>query len=84
MLMRTHAAETVKDNLAELRRRAELESLRPFIIDSGCFIPSANPKTAPITMEELKKEVEALRLQTGTVTDSAAVALAAGALFALL
>ena len=55
MLMQTHAAEAVKENLAELKRRAELESLRPFLIDSGCFVPGANPKTTPITMEELKK-----------------------------
>jgi len=62
MLMRTHAAETVKDNLDELRRRAELESLRPFLVDSGCFVPSANPKTTPITMEELKKLARAWKL----------------------
>ena len=48
-------AERLNSNLDELRRRAELESLRAFCIDSGCFAPSANPKMAAITMEELKK-----------------------------
>lgn len=62
MLMQTHAAEAVKENLAELKRRAELESLRPFLIDSGCFVPGANPKTTPITMEELKKLARAWKL----------------------
>ena len=62
MLMRTHAAEAVKENLVELRRRAELESLRPFLIDSGCFVPGVNPKTTPITMEELKKLARAWKL----------------------
>ena len=62
MLRRTGVAERLNNNLDELRRRAELESLRPFCIDSGCFAPSANPKKAAITMEELKKLARSWKL----------------------
>ena len=62
MLKRTVVAERLNSNLDELRRRAELESLRPFCIDSGCFAPSTNPKKAPITMEELKKLARSWKL----------------------
>ena len=62
MLKRTVVAERLNNNLDELRRRAELESLRPFCIDSGCFAPSANPKKAAITMEELKKLARSWKL----------------------
>ena len=62
MLKRTGVAERLNSNLDELRRRAELESLRAFCIDSGCFAPSANPKMAAITMEELKKLARSWKL----------------------
>lgn len=58
----THAAESLQRNLEELKRRAELESLRPFCEEYVCFNPGANPKTAPVTMEELKKLARAWKL----------------------
>lgn len=63
----THAAESLQRNLDELKRRAELESLRPFCEEYVCFNPGANPKTAPVTMEELKKLARAWKLH-GTST----------------
>ncbi len=62
MLQATHAAKQQQDNLDELRRRAELESLRPFVKESCCFLPSANPNTAVIGMDELKKLARSWKL----------------------
>ncbi len=41
--------------LDELKRRDDLESLRPYLIEEQCFPATKKPETAPITMEELKK-----------------------------
>lgn len=41
--------------LDELKRRDDLESLRPYLIEEQCFPATKNPDTAVITMEELKK-----------------------------
>jgi len=62
MLQSTKVAGNLKDNLNELRRGAELESLRPFVKECCCFLPTANPDTAQITMEELKKLARAWKL----------------------
>jgi len=51
----SRVATALENNLDELRRRQELESLRVFVENEQCFMPSADPKTASITMEELKK-----------------------------
>jgi hypothetical protein len=62
MLQPTKVAGKLHDNLGELRRRAELESLRPFIKETCSFLPTVNPDTASITMEELKKLARAWKL----------------------
>ena len=62
MLQPTKVHANLKDNLNELRRGAELESLRPFVKECCCFLPTANPDTATITMEELKKLARAWKL----------------------
>ncbi len=62
MLQPTKAASHLQGNLSELRRGAELESLRPFVKECCCFLPSADPDTAQITMEELKKLARAWKL----------------------
>ena len=62
MLQPTKVHANLKNNLNELRRGAELESLRPFVKECCCFLPSANPDTAAITMEELKKLARAWKL----------------------
>ena len=41
--------------LDELKRRDDLESLRKHLIDEQCFPAAKDPRTAVITMEELKK-----------------------------
>ena len=73
----THAAESLQRNLDELKRRAELESLRPFCEEYVCFNPGANPKTAPVTMEELKKLARAWKLHgTSTIPEIVTQSLA--------
>jgi len=62
MLQPTKVAGNLMGNLHELRRGAELESLRPFIEECCCFLPNANPDTAHITMGELKKLARAWKL----------------------
>lgn len=41
--------------LDELKRREDLESLRKYLIEENCFPALKDPRTAVITMEELKK-----------------------------
>lgn len=41
--------------LDELKRRDDLESLRPHLIEEQCFPATKNPDNCIITMEELKK-----------------------------
>jgi hypothetical protein len=41
--------------LDELKRREDLESLRKYLTEENCFPALKDPKTAIITMEELKK-----------------------------
>jgi hypothetical protein len=41
--------------LDELKKRDDLESLRPYLIEEQCFPATKNPDNAVITMEELKK-----------------------------
>lgn len=51
-------AQALNNNLNELRRRQDEESLRVYLIRENCFsllLSSHEMKTAPITMEELKK-----------------------------
>lgn len=48
--------------LDELKRREDLESLRPFLIAEQCFPSSKDPETSMITMEELKKLVRIWKL----------------------
>jgi len=49
-------------NLAELKRRRDLEMLRVFLQHEHCFAPSANPDTAQINMDDLKKLARAWKL----------------------
>ena len=62
MLQSTKTASKQQDNLNELRRQAELESLRPFVKDSCCFLPKADPDTHVIGMDELKKLARSWKL----------------------
>jgi hypothetical protein len=55
-------AVSLESNLEELRRRSNLESLRPFIAAEQCFPPQSDPATNAITMEELKKLARAWKL----------------------
>ena len=48
--------------LEELRRREELESLRPYLINDQCFPSFRDPLVSAITMEELKKLARAWKL----------------------
>ena len=48
--------------MAELKRRRDLETLRVFLKHDHCFAPSANPDTAQINMDDLKKLARAWKL----------------------
>jgi len=54
-MKKTTAGKELERNLMELRRRQELESLRVYVEHACCFQPNHDPRTQPITMEELKK-----------------------------
>ena len=62
MLQSTKTAGNLQGNLSELRRRAELESLRPFVKETCCFQPNVNPDIATIGMDELKKLARSWKL----------------------
>ena len=49
-------------NLAELKRRRDLEMLRIFLKHEHCFAPLVNPDEAIISMEDLKKLARAWKL----------------------
>ncbi len=53
---------SVENNLLELTRRAQLESLRYYCALYACFPPLKDPLTAPVTVEELKKLARAWKL----------------------
>jgi len=53
---------SVENNLLELRRRAQLESLRYYCALYSCFPPARDPTNASISVEELKKLVRAWKL----------------------
>ena len=61
-LAKPPCARDLADNIAELRRRRDVELLRVFLKGEHCFQPSADPEKAPITMEELKKLARAWKL----------------------
>ena len=52
----------LESNLAELKRRRDLENLRIFLKHEHCFAPSVNPDDAIISMEDLKKLARAWKL----------------------
>ena len=62
MLRPTGVAHHLQENLDELHRRAELESLRAFLKEYGCFNPSANPDSSSIGYDELKKLARSWKL----------------------
>ena len=80
-------AERLSNNLSELKRRQDEESLRVYLIRENCFnllISSQEMKSAQITMEELKKLARAWKLnerrnfwKTHTDKDSMVAALCA-------
>ena len=55
-------ARSMSSNIDELKRRHDLESLRPYIIREQCFPLNVDGSHAPITMEELKKLARAWKL----------------------
>ena len=52
----------LESNLAELKRRRDLEMLRVFLKHEHCFAPLVNPDQAIISMEDLKKLARAWKL----------------------
>lgn len=40
-------AAILDNNLEELRRREDLESLRPYLVDEQCFMPHKDLITSP-------------------------------------
>ena len=65
-LLKNHCATELERNLDELRRKKELESLRPHITNANCFHPSKDPETATIVMEDLKRLCRAWKLHEKT------------------
>ena len=55
-------AKSLVNNLDDLRKRSESESLRPYLTSEGCFPSYKDPSTAAITIEELKKLARAWKL----------------------
>ena len=55
-------ARSMSSNIDELKRRHDLESLRPYVIREQCFPLNVDGSYAPITMEELKKLARAWKL----------------------
>ena len=53
---------SVEQNLLELKRKAQLESLRYHLNAYSCFSPLADPISAPVTIEEVKKLARAWKL----------------------
>lgn len=51
----TQCSEHLAENLDELKRKRELESLRAHLIEQNCFPGNKDPHVATITIEELKK-----------------------------
>lgn len=49
------AALKLENNLLDLKRAQDLESIRPFILENKCFPASVNGETANISLDELKK-----------------------------
>ncbi len=45
-LRKTHCAKNLDDNLEELRRQADLESLRYHVMNEGCFHPHKDARSA--------------------------------------
>ena len=65
-LLKNHCATELERNLDELRRKKELESLRPHITNANCFHPSKDPETATIVTEDLKRLCRAWKLHEKT------------------
>ena len=61
-LKKAPCAVDMANNLNELRRRKDLEQLRIFLKAEHCFLPSVDPLTAVITMEELKRLARSWKL----------------------
>ena len=61
-LRKPACAVEMANNITELRRRRDLESLRIFLKLEHCFQASVNADEAIITMEELKKLARAWKL----------------------
>ncbi len=51
----TACSDNLGKNLEELKRRRDLESLRPFLIQEGCFPAHKDPEKCQISAEDLKK-----------------------------
>ena len=62
MLRKSQCARNLENNLDELEKRSEIESLRYHIANESCFPPMKDPQTTPITFEELKKLARAWKL----------------------
>lgn len=58
----SHCATSIVNNLDDLRKKRESESLRQYLISEACFPAHKDPHTAAITIEELKKLARAWKL----------------------
>ena len=57
----------LRHNLEELKRRSDLESLRPYLVSEQCFPPGMEAITEhAINMEDLKKLARAWKLHGET------------------
>ena len=61
-IKKTHCASKLENNLQDLKRLQDIESIRPFIIENNCFSNLTNGETASITLDELKKLSRAWKL----------------------
>ena len=57
-----HCANSMVKNLDDLKKKRDSESLRSHLTIEGCFPSHKDPKTAAITIEELKRLARAWKL----------------------
>lgn len=55
-------AANLSENLRELTQQREMESLRPYLIEEGCFSPNKDTNRCPITIDDLRKLARAWKL----------------------
>jgi hypothetical protein len=65
-LLKNYCESRLDANLEELRRKEELESLRPHIAHAACFHPTKDPETTIITVDDLKRMARAWKLHEKT------------------